>query len=202
MELHPISGLPGTMAMAAKVLAVFGGLLLVVAYTTLAERRIAAWIHSSALSLVNYQRRRVFAQSQARRKIEGYALAGMRLAAQHFHHGVGPGVCAYGVVADMDPYFADGFGKEMSIEVDNAKNLSQGDIQHPPDFSGHRFREITMDRLGRVKRRKQSRPALRDEFLQCGADGNQVCFRHGHPASQQVETCIRRSSRFAGKNSL
>jgi len=44
MELHPISGIPGYIAMVAKVLAVFGGVLLVVAYTTLGERKVAAWI--------------------------------------------------------------------------------------------------------------------------------------------------------------
>lgn len=44
MEPHPISGIPGYIAMVAKVLAVFVGVLLVVAYTTLGERRIAAWI--------------------------------------------------------------------------------------------------------------------------------------------------------------
>ncbi|MEJ2206213.1 MAG: NADH-quinone oxidoreductase subunit NuoH [Gemmatimonadota bacterium] len=42
--LQPISGIPGLIAMTAKVLAVFVGVLLVVAYTTLAERRISAWI--------------------------------------------------------------------------------------------------------------------------------------------------------------
>ncbi len=42
--LQPISGVPGLLAMAGKVLAVFAGVLLVVAYTTLAERRISAWI--------------------------------------------------------------------------------------------------------------------------------------------------------------
>ena len=42
--LQPISGIPGVVAMAVKVLAVFTGVMLVVAYTTLAERRISAWI--------------------------------------------------------------------------------------------------------------------------------------------------------------
>jgi NADH-quinone oxidoreductase subunit H len=42
--LQPISGIAGFIAMAVKVLAVFGGVLLVVAYSTLAERRISAWI--------------------------------------------------------------------------------------------------------------------------------------------------------------
>ncbi len=42
--LHPISGIPGLVAMVLKVLAVFAGVLLVVAYSTLAERRISAWI--------------------------------------------------------------------------------------------------------------------------------------------------------------
>jgi NADH-quinone oxidoreductase subunit H len=42
--LQPISGIPGLIAMVVKVLAVFVGVLLVVAYTTLAERRISAWI--------------------------------------------------------------------------------------------------------------------------------------------------------------
>jgi NADH-quinone oxidoreductase subunit H len=42
--LQPISGIPGLIAMTGKVLAVFAGVLLVVAYTTLAERRISAWI--------------------------------------------------------------------------------------------------------------------------------------------------------------
>ena len=42
--LQPISGIPGYIAMAIKVVAVFSGVMLVVAYTTLAERRISAWI--------------------------------------------------------------------------------------------------------------------------------------------------------------
>ncbi|MDP2956638.1 MAG: NADH-quinone oxidoreductase subunit NuoH [Longimicrobiales bacterium] len=42
--LQPISGMAGYVAMAVKVVAVFAGVLLVVAYTTLAERRVAAWI--------------------------------------------------------------------------------------------------------------------------------------------------------------
>src|SRR3972149_3611307 len=43
-SLQPISGIAGYVAMAIKVVAVFGAVLLVVAYTTLGERRIAAWI--------------------------------------------------------------------------------------------------------------------------------------------------------------
>lgn len=42
--LQPISGIPGFVAMAVKVVAVFAGVMLVVAYTTLAERRVSAWI--------------------------------------------------------------------------------------------------------------------------------------------------------------
>jgi NADH-quinone oxidoreductase subunit H len=42
--LQPISGLAGTLSMTVKVTAVFTILLLVVAYTTLAERRISAFI--------------------------------------------------------------------------------------------------------------------------------------------------------------
>ncbi|HSG09432.1 MAG TPA: NADH-quinone oxidoreductase subunit NuoH [Longimicrobiales bacterium] len=42
--LQPISGIPGFIAMAIKVVAVFSVVMLVVAYTTLAERRISAWI--------------------------------------------------------------------------------------------------------------------------------------------------------------
>jgi NADH-quinone oxidoreductase subunit H len=42
--LQPIAGIPGLIVMAGKVVAVFVGVLLVVAYTTLAERRISAWI--------------------------------------------------------------------------------------------------------------------------------------------------------------
>ena len=41
---QPISGIPGFIAMALKVVAVFSGVMLVVAYTTLAERRVSAWI--------------------------------------------------------------------------------------------------------------------------------------------------------------
>jgi NADH-quinone oxidoreductase subunit H len=44
MELQPISGIPGYIAMVAKVLVIFVGVLLVVAYTTLGERKVAAWI--------------------------------------------------------------------------------------------------------------------------------------------------------------
>jgi len=44
MELQPISGIPGIVAMVAKVLVIFVGVLLVVAYTTLGERKVAAWI--------------------------------------------------------------------------------------------------------------------------------------------------------------
>ena len=43
-SLQPISGIAGLVAMVVKVVAVFAGVLLVVAYTTFAERRIAAWI--------------------------------------------------------------------------------------------------------------------------------------------------------------
>jgi NADH-quinone oxidoreductase subunit H len=43
--LQPISGFwPTTLAMVGKVVAVFGATMLVVAYTTLAERKISAWI--------------------------------------------------------------------------------------------------------------------------------------------------------------
>ncbi len=42
--LQPISGVPALIAMAGKVLAVFTATMLVVAYTTLAERKISAWI--------------------------------------------------------------------------------------------------------------------------------------------------------------
>ncbi|GMV04328.1 MAG: NADH-quinone oxidoreductase subunit H [Gemmatimonadota bacterium] len=42
--LQPISGIPALVAMAAKVLGVFSAVMLVVAYTTLAERRVSAWI--------------------------------------------------------------------------------------------------------------------------------------------------------------
>ncbi len=44
MELQPISGLWALAAMAAKVVGMFTVLMLVVAYTTLAERRVSAWI--------------------------------------------------------------------------------------------------------------------------------------------------------------
>ena len=42
--LQPISGLAGIFAMTLKVTVVFTGVLLVVAYTTLAERRLSAFI--------------------------------------------------------------------------------------------------------------------------------------------------------------
>ncbi|UCC27196.1 MAG: NADH-quinone oxidoreductase subunit NuoH [Gemmatimonadales bacterium] len=42
--LQPISGVPALVAMVGKVLAVFTATMLVVAYTTLAERKISAWI--------------------------------------------------------------------------------------------------------------------------------------------------------------
>ncbi len=42
--LHPISGIPAAIAMVLKVVAVFTLVMLVVAYTTLAERRVSAWI--------------------------------------------------------------------------------------------------------------------------------------------------------------
>jgi len=44
MELDPISGLPALLSSSAKVLAVFSGVMVVVAYTTLAERRVSAFI--------------------------------------------------------------------------------------------------------------------------------------------------------------
>jgi NADH-quinone oxidoreductase subunit H len=43
-SLQPISGGFALLASAIKVLAVFGGVMVVVAYTTLAERKISAWI--------------------------------------------------------------------------------------------------------------------------------------------------------------
>jgi NADH-quinone oxidoreductase subunit H len=42
--LQPISGVPALVAMTGKVVAVFTATMLVVAYTTLAERKISAWI--------------------------------------------------------------------------------------------------------------------------------------------------------------
>jgi len=42
--LQPISGIPALVVMALKVLIVFSGVMGVVAYTTLAERKISAWI--------------------------------------------------------------------------------------------------------------------------------------------------------------
>jgi NADH-quinone oxidoreductase subunit H len=42
--LHPITGIPALVAMVLKILVFFVILLLVIAYTTLAERRVAAWI--------------------------------------------------------------------------------------------------------------------------------------------------------------
>lgn len=42
--MEPISGLPALLSSSAKVLAVFSGVMVVVAYTTLAERRVSAFI--------------------------------------------------------------------------------------------------------------------------------------------------------------
>jgi len=42
--LHPISGIAGLIAMSLKTTAIFTVVMLVVAYTTLAERRVSAWI--------------------------------------------------------------------------------------------------------------------------------------------------------------
>jgi len=42
--LQPIAGIWGLVAMSLKTLVIFSGLILVVAYTTLAERRVSAWI--------------------------------------------------------------------------------------------------------------------------------------------------------------
>jgi len=42
--LHPITGVPAIIAMAVKTLAIFSVFMLTVAYATLAERRVAAWI--------------------------------------------------------------------------------------------------------------------------------------------------------------
>jgi NADH-quinone oxidoreductase subunit H len=44
MDLQPISGLPGIVAMVLKNAGIFGMVIIVVAYTTLAERKISAWI--------------------------------------------------------------------------------------------------------------------------------------------------------------
>ena len=44
MEFQPISGIWGLVAMSLKVTGMFTALMLVVAYTTLAERRVSAWI--------------------------------------------------------------------------------------------------------------------------------------------------------------
>ena len=44
MDLQPISGIWAFVAMGAKVTGIFTVVILVVAYTTLAERRISAWI--------------------------------------------------------------------------------------------------------------------------------------------------------------
>ncbi len=44
MEFHPISGIWAIVAMSLKVTGMFTVLMLVVAYTTLAERRVSAWI--------------------------------------------------------------------------------------------------------------------------------------------------------------
>jgi NADH-quinone oxidoreductase subunit H len=43
-ELEPISGIPGLIAMSLKVTVIFTLVIVVVAYTTLAERRVSAWI--------------------------------------------------------------------------------------------------------------------------------------------------------------
>src|SRR6056297_3357028 len=42
--MEPITGIPGILAMLAKVVAIFTAVMIVVAYTTYAERRISAWI--------------------------------------------------------------------------------------------------------------------------------------------------------------
>ncbi|HSM60956.1 MAG TPA: complex I subunit 1 family protein, partial [Longimicrobiales bacterium] len=44
MELQPISGIAGLVAMSLKTTVIFTIVMLVVAYTTLAERRVSAWI--------------------------------------------------------------------------------------------------------------------------------------------------------------
>jgi len=44
MEFQPISGIWAIVAMSLKVTGMFTVLMLVVAYTTLAERRVSAWI--------------------------------------------------------------------------------------------------------------------------------------------------------------
>ncbi len=44
MDLQPISGTPWVLASAAKVTVIFTIVMIVVAYTTLAERRVSAWI--------------------------------------------------------------------------------------------------------------------------------------------------------------
>ncbi|MDH3208003.1 MAG: NADH-quinone oxidoreductase subunit NuoH [Gemmatimonadota bacterium] len=44
MDLQPISGVPALIAITAKNLLIFGGVLIVVAYATLAERRVSAFI--------------------------------------------------------------------------------------------------------------------------------------------------------------
>jgi NADH-quinone oxidoreductase subunit H len=44
MDLQPISGIPGLLAISAKNIGIFTIVMLVVAYTTLAERRVSAWI--------------------------------------------------------------------------------------------------------------------------------------------------------------
>ena len=46
--LQPISGVPALIAMVGKVVAVFTATMLVVAYTTLAERKISAWIQDDS----------------------------------------------------------------------------------------------------------------------------------------------------------
>ena len=44
MEFQPIEGIPAIIAMAAKNLGIFTIVMLVVAYVTLAERRVSAFI--------------------------------------------------------------------------------------------------------------------------------------------------------------
>ncbi len=44
MDFQPISGIPALIAMSLKVTVIFTLVMLVVAYTTLAERRVSAWI--------------------------------------------------------------------------------------------------------------------------------------------------------------
>jgi NADH-quinone oxidoreductase subunit H len=44
MDLQPVEGVPALFAMSAKVIVIFIMVMIVVAYTTLAERRVSAWI--------------------------------------------------------------------------------------------------------------------------------------------------------------